>query len=518
MTSRQAGSTQPEPQPMPGLQRFGEPLHLGALDCANGRREVIWASLAAAEVSWVAPVFLALNWFRNPHRPALLWLGLLILLLGYFYYYRALVAARLTLRLQQALSVLGLLLFIIFTLRFHVYAGLGLKGFEYFTMPFRHLTDVTAVMPSGWVTVMLLVYLWARAIHLANRSLSSDSVGFSFRSGVVVLIAFAFLIKIFTKLDLGGFVIPYFFFALLAVALARIDEVRMLPNSSRVPFTGFWIGSTVVAVAVLTFLGLLVAIFFTGGGLDRVLEWLSPVILLIQIALVGLGAFLLMLLDLIMTQLSLDLSVLGEGLRQILEQLGQLLLPPVETPPAASEAQGRPLIFGILQAAITLAIPAAMIALVLLFTWRRFRRERRDEGAAEARESLFTARAVARNLQAMLQDGLDRLAELAGQVGRLGLGSRFLAAVSIRRIYANLVRLAAQAGYPRSTAQTPYEYLSVLSEAFPDCEAEVTLITEAYVNAHYGQVPDTREGLERIRESWERVRIHAGRKRSRDAD
>jgi hypothetical protein len=476
---------------------------------------VLCAALAAAEVCWVTPLFLALTWVRNPHSPVLLWLGLLILMMGYFYFYRALAAGGLSLRLQQGLLVLGLLLSIVLVLRFHVYAGLGLQGSEYLLMPFRHLTEVTVVMPSGWFTVMVLVYLWARAVHLANRSLSSESVGFSFRSGVVILIASALLIGIFTKLDVAGFVIPYFFFALLAVALSRIDEVSLLPNSSKAPFTGFWIGATVAAVAILTFLGLLVAAFFAGGGLSTVLQWLSPVFLVIQIVIAGVGALFLLILDWLMAQMSVDLSALGDGLREVFARLGQLfiLAPP---PPGASESQTRPLIFGILQAVITLIIPASIIALVLLFTWRRLQRGREDEGIEEARESLFTVGAVAHNLRAMLQEGMDRLAELAGLVGRFGPSSRFLAAVSIRRIYANLVRLATELGYPRSKAQTPYEYLVVLSEAVPDFGAEVELITEAYVNAHYGQVPDTREELKRIRDAWARVQAGATRRRKSD--
>jgi hypothetical protein len=46
----------------------------------------------------------------------------------------------------------------------------------------------------------------------------------------------------------------------------------------------------------------------------------------------------------------------------------------------------------------------------------------------------------------------------------------------------------------------------VLQEAFPDREADVALITKAYVNAHYGQVPDSREEVRKIRECWERIR------------
>ncbi len=483
---------------------------LGGLGSVNGRREALHFALAAAEVSWVAPVFLALNWVKNPHPPLLLWLGMLILMLGYFYFYRALVAANLTLRMQQSLLVAGLLLSIALILRFHIFAGAGLRGVEYFLLPLRDLTDAAAVMPSTWVTVMVLVYIWARAIHLANRSLSADAVGFSFRAGVVILIASAFFIKLLVKLNVSGFVVPYFFFALVAVALARVEEVSLLPNSSRVPFSGFWIGSTLAAVAVLVLLGIAVALFLYGGGLNQVLDWLSPILLVLQIVFVGLGALLLMLLDWILTQFSVDLSVFGQGLRAVLERLGQLLAPP-PPPPPPGDAQTRPLIFGIFQAVITIAIPVAIISLVLLFTWRRVRQGRRRQMEDEARESLLSARAVVRNLQGALQDGLDRLGELAGLVRRFGPGQRFLAVISIRRIYANLVRLATEAGHPRTKAQTPYEYLQVLYRALPGSEEDVEVITEAYVNAHYGQVPDTREELQRIRACWERVRASEAR-------
>jgi hypothetical protein len=518
MTSKSSGHARPESGYAPGLEPSAESTRLGALDHLQGRREVLCIVMAAAEVCWVTPVFLALIWARTPHSPVLLWLGLLILMVGYFYFYRALAAGGLSLRLQQGLLVLGLLLSIVLVLRFHVYAGLGLQGSEYLLMPFRHLTEVTVVMPSSWFTVMVLVYLWARAVHLANRSLSSESVGFSFRSGVVILIASALLIRIFTKLDVSGFVIPYFFLALLAVALSRIDEVRLLPNSSKAPFTGFWVGSTVAAVAILTFLGLLVAAFFAGGGLSAVLRWLSPVFLVLQIVIAGIGAFFLLVLDWIMAQMSVDLSALGDGLREVFARLGQLFVFAPPAPPADSGSQTRPLILGILQAVITLIIPVSIIALVLLFTWRRLQRGRHGKGLEEARESLFTVGAVAHNLRAMLQEGMGRLAELIGLVGRFGPSSRFLAAVSIRRIYANLVRLATELGYPRSEAQTPYEYLVVLSEALPEFGAEVELITEAYVNAHYGQVPDTREELRRIQDSWERVKAGSTRKRKPKGD
>jgi hypothetical protein len=236
------------------------------------------------------------------------------------------------------------------------------------------------------------------------------------------------------------------------------------------------------------------------------LYWLSPILILFELIIVGMGVLLLMAVDWLLAQFSVDLSALGQGLQEVLARLGQAMAS-LRPPPAGSgQLQTRPLILGILQAGITIAIPLAIVSLVLLFTWRRLRQGGRKKEGDESHESLFSARVAARTVQAMLQSGVDRLGELAGLVSRFGPGSRLLAAVSIRRIYTNLVRLATEVGYPRAEAQTPYEYLQTLFEAFPGNEAEVEVITEAYVNAHYGQVPDSREELQLIRGCWERVR------------
>jgi hypothetical protein len=78
--------------------------------------------------------------------------------------------------------------------------------------------------------------------------------------------------------------------------------------------------------------------------------------------------------------------------------------------------------------------------------------------------------------------------------------------------------MATEAGYPRDKTQTPYEYLVTLHQAFPASEDEFTLITEAYVNAHYGQVPDSHEEIQRVRDSWERARSRESSRRSQRSD
>ncbi len=104
----------------------------------------------------------------------------------------------------------------------------------------------------------------------------------------------------------------------------------------------------------------------------------------------------------------------------------------------------------------------------------------------------------------MLRDGWARLRDGADSLARR-LSDRY-SLISIRRIYASLNALAAERGYPREKAQTPYENRAVLQRAWPEQSAEISFLTEAYVRAHYGSVQDAADTLRRAREAWEVIR------------
>jgi len=473
----------------------------------NSRRETIRLALVAAEACWVAPLFLALNQRVFPHQPLLLWFSVVVLLLGFSSVYRILAVANLPLRLQQGVLVGFLLVSILFFWRFHVAASVA--GLDWLIQPFARLIDELVVMPGEWIAAFSLVFFWARGIALARRSLSAESVALSFRLGIVLFTGVALIAHVLADQEVSGFIAAYFFFALVAVALARVEEVSSLPNSSPAGFGGFWVGSTVAAVTGLVLLGLVVAAFFYGGGLEQVLRWLQPVWIALGMVIAAVGALVLFLAERLMALLSIDIGTLGAGFREVLRRLGELATALAPTPPPPETSHGRPPLLAATQVIVTVGLPLLVTLVVVLITWQRLRRARREPGT-DAHESLLSARAVARNLLDLLRAGRDRLGDLAGLVDRLGAGSRFLSAISIRRIYANLVRLATRAGYPRAATQTPFEYMETLYEALPGNEAEVRCITQAYVAAHYGQVPDSREELQRIRDCWERVRATKG--------
>jgi hypothetical protein len=156
----------------------------------------------------------------------------------------------------------------------------------------------------------------------------------------------------------------------------------------------------------------------------------------------------------------------------------------------------------------TLTILLVLAALVgvawIVGRWRAS--QAGEEG--EQHESIWSSRALLRKLYVQLQRRLSRLGNLANIAGRFGAGGLFTA-LTIRRIYAQTVRLAASRGYPRPAARTPYEHLPTLQQAIPGCEAELGQITEAYVGVHYGELPERPDALAEIRAAFECVKVQA---------
>jgi hypothetical protein len=117
------------------------------------------------------------------------------------------------------------------------------------------------------------------------------------------------------------------------------------------------------------------------------------------------------------------------------------------------------------------------------------------------RESLLSTVDLGEELRKGLLERLARLRALAQ--GRGEHHRRSIA--SVRKLYASMVDLAAEAGHPRRQAETPYEYRRTLGQAFPGGEEAIEAITEAYVRTHYGQVPDTQTEMEQLVRYWQQL-------------
>jgi hypothetical protein len=183
------------------------------------------------------------------------------------------------------------------------------------------------------------------------------------------------------------------------------------------------------------------------------------------------------------------LADLVDGLSDLVPQGSELALQP---PPGLGAAR-----FLVL---LMVLVVLGMLVVVLA----RYQRWLRPGHEEDEPESTLSAATLLENLREWAKGGRGQLAAALGLVERSGWRGLF-AALTIRRIYAQMQRLAAEQGYPRAASQTPYEYERTASRAFPDATTEVHTITEAYVAVHYGEVPETDAELHDIRASWERL-------------
>lgn len=77
---------------------------------------------------------------------------------------------------------------------------------------------------------------------------------------------------------------------------------------------------------------------------------------------------------------------------------------------------------------------------------------------------------------------------------------------SVRQLYTQLLHWAAAGGCARHTAQTPYEFMQVLSGVLPEAQGEIDFITRHYVRARYGLAVPVESELHELRQSWHRLR------------
>ena len=339
----------------------------------------------------------------------------------------------------------------------------------------------------------LLVFIgWWRGIVASRRELDTQQVWYRFRTGVILMVVF-FLVTIFgRRLDLAGLIFAYFFFGLLSIALSSILEQGGIQQSTM--GSRQWI--LFLAATILGNLGLalLVSLLFSRQALQTVFSWLRPVGRLLQVvAWYLLSAMLYLLWPLLEWALAWFREVRPEGISFNLSPLMSPLASPEEIAEVGVGVQWMPACNTIL---VVLLVAGG---LYLIIRTIRGLSEAQDQRQGVERESVWSGQDFRNDLVNSLQQGWNQLKALAGQLG----GQHRRSAASIRKMYASMVDLATEAGYPRHAAETPYEYSDTLIQTFPGGQPAVEAITEAYVRVHYGEVPGSQAEMDRLVRHWE---------------
>jgi hypothetical protein len=467
----------------------------------NWRKEALYVTLVAAEMCWFTPWSLVIARqavVLTPHSTALT-LGILVLIVLYFG--RILNRLRFDLLYQQVILIVVVMITIALTIHSLLYPGYSLLNLGWLGKAGKALLSFYLLPPEVGISAMA-VFLWWRGISISQRDLTFQGVAFSFRLGVLLLIVSALLLSSLVAYDATAFILLFFFFSLMAVALARVEEVSRAKGGVGAPFNFAWLAIVIGSIVTVLVTALLISRVYSIEGFAQVLRWLQPVFdFLLRIM-----EYVLMLLFRLLSPLLQWLVRIFQGVFETIAQNFEGIkipqpLPPQDLQSAEPNKLPRLLVDALRYVCLGFIVAGILAALALTLRQRLDKQRRGDE----VRESLWSSAAFAEGMLNSLRDGWGRLKDLAGLVGRFGPGMRLYAAVSIRKIYANMTRLAETQGFPRQPAQTPYEYLPALGLAFPDCQAEATVITEAYVRVHYGELPESIRELQRIQECWRQI-------------
>lgn len=359
--------------------------------------------------------------------------------------------------------------------------------------------DARELPPSLLATAGVLV-LWWRAVSLAQRHVTLANTSFAFRAGVLFLIVAVGAMSLYDPLWAPPFVVAYFFFSLLAISLARVEELASEGGAVGSAFSGGWLVALTFASGGLVALGVLVGRVYSLEGLRTFLHWLDPLWRVLGAVLYFLLSWVARLLEPLMVWLiQMVQRVAGLALSEPLVTLPEA---PFQQPPETSASSARMWVGEVLQYGCLggVFLFGLLLALLILPT-----RRRQAPVVEETRESLWPGRGVLEEAAAAARRGAKRLRELGEMVTQYGMGRTLFAALTVRRLYAVMCHEAARRGFPRDAAETPYEYLPDLAQAFPGCEAEVRAVTEAYVQVHYGEMPASPAQWEQVRDCWRRL-------------
>ena len=466
-------------------------------------REVAIIGVIIMELSWVVP------WFRSltPATRAVVPWRAFVVLGGLFLVAHLLVRlmnfVHLRVDIRRGVMVVLVILSILVGFKTLLYVHEPVNFAELITKPIKAFNDIGSLIPNEFVIVLAVLVASWRGITLAQEIMGPQVVRNNFQLGIMMFLGFAFINTIVTGETPGLFIYLFMFASLIAMGTARISVISNLRGGGQYPFDHRWFMGIILATFVVVGISALFA-GFAGGELSIVGRLGALALQIFVMFIFLLLSPLLFILPLLIERLQGASDMAGNLLRA-LEELQQMAFQLAYGLSDFLERTGLSLVLPRLKPILLwgVVIIVALLAVVSLTRWLTRSRGTKDEDRQSILEKGDLWDILRQSLQDRLRQIGDGLASLAGLRHR----QRLLAAARIRRIYAQLMEMSERLGDPRPVAQTPLEFLPTLEHTFPGREIDLEDITRAYLRVRYGELPETRQEVDQVEESWERVRV-----------
>ena len=468
----------------------------------NPWRELAIISLITMELCWITPWYLLLTSWAKPVTPLRVFLVFGGIILGADLLVRLLSYLRLRIYLRWGVFLIYIILTALSGLKLLFYYQDSLSILGTFERLVTIINGIDIWFPPEIGILLVTIGLCQRGALLAGSMGETGMIFRDFWVGVVMFILYGILI-LYIREAVPGFYFYLFIFAgLLSMAFGRFSIVSFGRGGQRSKFDSQRLVGVLAFGMGLVVISGLVASLVQGKMIFPILQTSFSIILrilLVVFALLMSPAILFMTMIFPYIELPNGLVLTFQWLKDLATQV-QLLF------------KGLLIRFGMIDLRkineikpfICWGVILLGLSVALLFLSYQLRSKPKlnmsdEESVTSEEDSLgkigVNIRKSARNLAAFLRR-------------RLGLepNLRIRVAVRIRQIYADLVELCDGLGHPRQSSQTPLEFLPITQQLFLNREEDLVVITEAYMRARYGEIPETQQELLIIEEAWERIK------------
>ena len=480
------------------------------------QHELIYIMWVLMDVALLTPFVMGIMGWARYWSPGMVMLLAMFLMLFAFNLTRLMSALNLPPERQQLITAVALIATIIFFLRTMFHAPASILDFSWMNDFFESLNTRGDIL---WVQDIVLLFIiilcWARGLQLSMRDYSIDRIGLRLRIGGLILAPFlVWFGSIRLLFPITPFILLFFLAGITAVALVRAEELEQDKTDTSVSLSPRWFVSVLITALLVTGTAVVLTTIISGNTAEQVSTFFAPAVHSLQImgtvvlaTVVYLSLPFFYLLEIIINLLAnvinsfiASFTVLAKLLNKLRRhertsiswQDDEGVITNQNFDSILEQVDGVGIDVSQNWQIIIVLIVIAIVLLVALMIGRIYRNTTVAAHQAEWADDFEDG--------SLADEGLGKRL-----LHRLGFLRNWRAALSIRRIYRKMVRAAAASGHPRMEAETPFEFLQSLARIWPNHRAETELITRAYVRVRYGELPETKEELDEIREAWKRL-------------
>jgi Domain of unknown function (DUF4129) len=352
--------------------------------------------------------------------------------------------------------------------------------------------------------LVVAAWCWRWGILAGSEALTFETCLNNFVYGIVALV-FGVMVTILAHANLLRefvfLILLYFAIGLGMLALASVREAQAYDGTARGGMFGlsrYWLGTVATVVGILLVVGFVIGGVFDPTWTQQVMraaatayEALAQIILIVAVVVVFVFLAVVEFIAQLLQIKSLDLPLPNFD----------VILRLVQFAPQPSDSGGDipPWLYVLARIGAAALIIGLLIAL-FAYAFRRFRRQR-VERTGETHESVLTLGLLQEQLRKLFQRAEAGHAAPAPYVEIQGDEPR----AQIRRIYQQLLALAAERGVKRMAGQTPTEFARALQVSLRLASEPLGIITGAYMQARYDAAAVTHQDAERVAQAWQEL-------------